>query len=416
MERPDQFMVTIINNRADRVSRSKAFAREIVNNLNAHRHFIVGEHPLTFVKFVQEALDENLANLSLPKERTAYERQLRSVRERLSIVSPRDLLVATFGRIGLSEQRCLAIGDAIAADIAQAPNEITDLESARLLATRHTESLRELSTGIRGDIFHDAEGRLAAISTAVSNWENVISEALLFASMSRRCAVLGEGEERDELLRDVVREIVLSHVVVLNKEPSADQMIDAIARAVPVGAQINIMGIQNIRGPGREISEKMAAATAAIQLSTGLNELDHVGKVKTLTAIQGITDWTIPACQEVLRRIYTMNVPGQIDDQQAEVRDLRDSAVGKLNSELARLRNRLAGRRGLYYRLSALFSLSFTLVKPIAMIIWRLRADRTMNDLIAGRISHSKAGAKLKALSASAKGDSSSSSTSESLI
>ncbi len=418
LERPDQFMVTIINNRADRVSRSKAFAHEIVHNLNAHRHFIVGEHPLTFVKFVQEELDNNLAQLSLPKEKIAYERQILSVREKLSIVSPRDLLLSTFERIGVSKQRCIMISDAIATSMSQAPNEVTDLESARRLARRHTETLQELSAGLRGNIFHDTEERLAATSGAVEGWLSVISEAILFASMSRRCAALSNGEQRDAILREVVREIVLSHLIVFKNQPSADQMIDSVARAVPVGAQVNIMGIQNIRGPGREISEKMAVATSVILLSSELDELDHEGKIKALTSIQEITEWTIPACQEVLRRIYMMNAPNQIDEKQVVIRDLRDSTVKRLSSELARLRNQLAGKRGLYHRITALFSMVFTLVKPIAMIIWRLKADRTMDDLIAGRISHAKASENLKSLSIAAKGkgNSSTSSTSESLI
>jgi hypothetical protein len=281
---------------------------------------------------------------------------------------------------------------------------------------RHIEPLRELSTSIRGDIFHDSEERLSAISSTVNSWLDVISEALLFASMSRRCAALGEGEQRDNLMRKVVKEITLSHLIVINGQPSADKMIDTIARTVPVGTQVNIMGIQNIRGPGREMSVKMAAATNAINLTSDLNQLDHEDKIQALTERVEMTEWTIPGCQEVLRSIYALRVPSQMDEKQIALRTLRDRVVERLTSELALLRNQIAETKGLYYRLTSIFSMVFSLVRPIAMIVWRLKADRTMNDLVSGRISHSKAGAKLNYLSNAAKSNRSSSSTSESLI
>ena len=416
MERPDQFMVTIINNRADRVSRSKAFAHEIMHNLNAHRHFIVGENPLTFVRFVQDALEESLAELSLPRDKGSYERKLREVRERLSIVSPRDLLLATYERLGISKQRSIEIADTIAADIAQAPEGVTDLKSAQEIARHHLEPLRELSTGLRGDLFHDSEDRLSAIASAVNGWESVISEALLFASMSRRCSVMEHGEKRDTILRQVVREIVMSHIVVVNGHPSTDHVIETIARSTPIGVQVNIMGIQNIRGPGRELSTKMTAATDAISLTAGLNDLEYNDKIEAFKQLERITDWSIPACQEVLRRIYLLTVPSQIDEKQIVIRDLRDDTVKRLNSELARLRNQLVGKRGLYHRLASLFDFAISLFRPIAMIVWRMKADQTMRDLKNGRISHSKAESKLKGLSHKAKSRGGSSSTSESLI
>src|SRR5262249_43977618 len=61
---PGRFIVTVVNNRGDRVARSEVFARFIVEDVSAHRHVLIGTNVSGLVGFVGEALERHIKNIS----------------------------------------------------------------------------------------------------------------------------------------------------------------------------------------------------------------------------------------------------------------------------------------------------------------------------------------------------------------
>jgi hypothetical protein len=94
-ETPDTWLVTVINNRADRVARSRVFAEVVANDAAAHRHVLIGTNPTGFVQFYQEAITRRLALFDLD-DRGARE----LLWSHLRIVDPLRLAMACAARLG----------------------------------------------------------------------------------------------------------------------------------------------------------------------------------------------------------------------------------------------------------------------------------------------------------------------------
>ncbi len=58
---PDHYLITVVNNRDDRVGRSQVFARVIVEDAAADRHVLIGSNTHGLLGYIRDALDEFLA-------------------------------------------------------------------------------------------------------------------------------------------------------------------------------------------------------------------------------------------------------------------------------------------------------------------------------------------------------------------
>lgn len=119
-----RFLVTVVNNRADRVARSEVFADLLVRDVFAHRHVLIGTNVDGLLGFIRVTLERYLAEMNpcrdLPEDPD----------DRKSIVRAR--IRATFGRLGVFEGE----GDAargerprlleVLALVDQAPSRVTE--------------------------------------------------------------------------------------------------------------------------------------------------------------------------------------------------------------------------------------------------------------------------------------------------
>ncbi|MBT8427387.1 MAG: hypothetical protein KJO02_05090, partial [Erythrobacter sp.] len=62
---PGVFVTTVVNNRADRVPRSRVFASMIVNDVSADRHFLIGSNIEGLLEFIRQEWDEYAAGIDL---------------------------------------------------------------------------------------------------------------------------------------------------------------------------------------------------------------------------------------------------------------------------------------------------------------------------------------------------------------
>ncbi|HEY8379071.1 MAG TPA: hypothetical protein VIK91_21410, partial [Nannocystis sp.] len=58
---PDRYIITVVNNREDRVARSQVFARLLVEDVAADRHLLIGTNTQGLVGYIREALEGFLA-------------------------------------------------------------------------------------------------------------------------------------------------------------------------------------------------------------------------------------------------------------------------------------------------------------------------------------------------------------------
>ena len=65
------WLATVVNNRSDRVPRSRAFAKMLIDDLHADRHFLIGNNLKGLQGFIWEAFDEMAADTSLWRDDAA---------------------------------------------------------------------------------------------------------------------------------------------------------------------------------------------------------------------------------------------------------------------------------------------------------------------------------------------------------
>lgn len=275
---PDKLVVTVVNNRADRIARSEVFARILVRDVAFDRHVLIGTNLRGLRGFLETALDDYLGELSLiePGELRPGDvpavvaarvgRELGNLRIPPATAEAALTRLAIYGRpAGLTvaaEQRSelatamTALFDADpkgAVDIAAVRRTLAEdkrlatlMESALVAAAEPAplddfpETLADPTRGdaveflmfelARMQIRSRLEARLRAVFTAPS--ESVRTEFI---------ATFGSA----------YRAMFLAQVVVIEDSgATGDQIIDQCARAVPPGCDVCLMGTQNIKGTG----------------------------------------------------------------------------------------------------------------------------------------------------------------------
>ena len=93
---PKTWLTTVVNNRADRVARSQVFAKMLVNDLSADRHFLIGSNINGLLKYIevqwQLRMETIVVNHSSDSEQKQLQHQFISTCQYLRIPSsPKDV-------------------------------------------------------------------------------------------------------------------------------------------------------------------------------------------------------------------------------------------------------------------------------------------------------------------------------------
>jgi poly-gamma-glutamate synthase PgsB/CapB len=397
--RPDdagEWIVTVVNNRADRVSRSMVFADIVVADARANAQVLIGTNLAGLNGFIAESLDRRLAELALfhaDEAGLGLEELAALVEERAA----RALLWVKIGEVGAErlarEARAMARG--LGAEGAPGP-EIFERPVAAgapsLAASR--EAVRPLLepalvswAAALGPEGADAVRHLLELSSrhaAIVSWR------------SRLAAALQSGAEAVErhvgAFRALLRELFLATLVPLWDESLAgDQVIDAIARACPPGFRVRLMGLQNIKGTGLDFAYRWVSFEATAR---GLDELAGLDGSDAVSAA---------------RRIVEAEDCGVLDLSLAEpaIRGAAERAKAPFAQELAavadrareRLREKEAALAGAEAHARAEWARPLERVLDVWDGLWRRRrAESVLQELVDGRISHRGAAGELRKL------------------
>jgi poly-gamma-glutamate synthase PgsB/CapB len=329
-DRPDEWLVGVVNNRADRVPRSRVFARMVVRVAGAHRFLIIGTNLSGFMNFVHEALDDLLAGLDLDDDE-----RWRRWSEHLKIPDPRGWLFVRLRALGVD------------------PTELS-------------EGFEDLSPTV--DV---AAASRQADALDLSLVAQVDPDSIPFvraetaAWLQLRAA--RTGAERKALLR---RRLVERIVLLEDAGASGDQVVSAAARLAPPGLPVRVMGMQNIKGTGLDFVYQWVRWRT---LHADLQTLDEEGlqafSVTRLTAVFH--------CDAVLARLPEVAgsaaLYARVEERRAELLAARSARPS--GSAVGRWVRRWAWR----------------VVDPFDAIWRRRRSRQVLADLAMARIGHDEA-------------------------
>lgn len=252
-DEPQTWISTVVNNRADRVARSRVFASILVNDVSADRHFLIGTNLDGFAGFVREELDTVMASTTLVTGEsfdaaTAGEMfqatairyrqptEAQHVRDNLELMIRNSLAESDSGRT--SPDECVA---------------------AVLQRWDEPSAVRELLTKQLAAEFVDA-------IEARQTWQlRALQEYLAFAGKIGQ-ATSDQVTTLDDEYRTLLRTWFERKLVVIESpETTGEQIIERIACETPPGVRNRVMGVQNIKGTGMDFIYRFQAWDACYE-------------------------------------------------------------------------------------------------------------------------------------------------------
>ena len=266
-QNPGTFISTVVNNRADRVARSRVFASVLVNDLQADRHFLIGGNLKGLQGFICEAWQEYERSVSLCRDGGSWD--VKYARQTLESLARRF-------RVPVSDEQ---VRDTLRLMLEAVAPHLTSVELTRcvdeLVASPQgcAERLREL--GLTGAVAERLTRHLQ------HQWQGrqELAQVLSAAEEVR-------GPDQIAQLTDRVHKLLKEWfnrklVVIENYDATGEEIIQQIVDETPPGFLNRVMGIQNIKGTGLDFVYRFHAWDTCYQacqtLKSGDQEAQDIG-------------------------------------------------------------------------------------------------------------------------------------------
>ncbi len=224
-EEPNVWVTTVVNNRADRVPRSRVFARILVEDISADRHVLIGSNLNGFVGYLSQSWEEYSQGLTLfsagesPSE--VLESKARSARVPLSIQHVVDRLRAMLPIEGVPED--------VISNLSRYVERPDDLE-------------RRLTDFLSGDEAQTIVEQLRRDKAAFEQYWR-------FSQKVRRASP--GASELDREFKDLLWAWFEAKLVVVSDYfITGENVVKLIAQHTPPRYTNRVLGMQNIKGTG----------------------------------------------------------------------------------------------------------------------------------------------------------------------
>lgn len=389
-DEPTVSSVAVINNRADRVARSRVFAGLLVNDASLDAVVLINTNLGGMVQFIGEELDKRLAGETLGSEGGAegalaqFDKVMAHLKVPLDATWPAKL-TAMLSVLGLDEAAVRAIVD----------------DDAVRKAFLEGAAVREALAGALER--HGAKGHELA--------EDVLEHAAKNAKrMARRRVARGEVEAAlrggnqagaDAAMRSAYRELFLDRVHVLwDAGAKGDQVIDFTARQGAPGHKLRVLGAQNIKGTGLDFVYRWLAVDRAAQWIERMEDEPHA-RGEVLATLGSTTDWSMLDVRLVRRwaeRTHAAALPEWAPHQETLARLVEHLGATEAKKVAALSAVGQASRAAKVLAKLEAFVDHMDSVRRTSM------ARRVMRDLFAKRVSHGRAAILLRDITGRGKG------------
>lgn len=381
---PEIFISTVVNNRADRVPRSRVFARMLVHDIAADRHFLIGSNIDGLMGFISEEWEAYAASLTLFEE---GEDPLLKLEQ-----------LAKQQRIALDQ----ASLDGLLAAMLKAQGERLPVEKAIAAAqsSQLAETLRV--AGIEG---HEA---------IVAHYEAMRANMQAYDALKGVVVSGGSPSALDDQMRELLGKAFMAKLVpVRDVYTKGETIVRLIAEATPPGLVNRIMGMQNIKGTGLDWVYRWQAweqVWKACQMlrSEGPSEIERGYRALANFQEFGVLSETEVRAGVAAARARLSKLPNISSAQ-------LDALEARLDAQIAQQGAATAGdsagedagsdKRGWIGPAADRFiALAEGFTDPGDAMNRRAKSDRIYKALIAEQISLQKAAAELKEITARQKG------------
>lgn len=377
---PGVWITTVVNNRADRVPRSRVFARILVEDVYADRHFLIGGNLTGLVGYIKQSWDAYAPTISLwPKDAPEDPNVvLREMARRFRVPFEWSHLLARL-------KSMISAGES-PLDVSSLPVEVLrDPQALRL---------RLDACGLGGNV------------DAILQHHGANLEAFdAFESFRSRIANVAQGERPiiDNDFRALLwvwfqKKLVVVHDYYI----SGEQLINKIAEETPPGYMNRVMGVQNIKGTGLDFVYRWQAWDTCWKACDQLQSPDPATAEKGLRALAAFHEFGVLS-QEHVRKVLAAVKQSSVAQNESFQSEL---AVVCSNFEMAmkELQQKLTAVRKQAGKLEKFAGYLEAFLDAGDAVRRRKFANQVYRDLIELRISYERAALELQHLNKRQKG------------
>ena len=378
---PGTWLTTVVNNRADRVPRSRVFSKLLVEDFAADRHFLIGGNLQGMTGYIHDAWSEFSASVSLKAEASDREptesllyfaRYLRLPTEQVHVAA---------------RVRNMLLGQGL---------EDTDVQEF-LALTRDDDRMVEFlkAKGLEPD-------RVEATTVYVKESLESLGD---FETLRER--VLEGGGNVSDALDEQLRAYFWKWfekkiVLVEDYHISGDQLVHLIATSTPPGYLNRIMGLQNIKGTGLDFVYRWQAWEACYRACALLRDRDSAQIERGLRTLSSFAEYGV-LCEEHVSEALreAQSSPAfQNESFQAELALVQSNfqrIMTDVRQRMQAVRKKASGREKFLASVEGFVDAGDAVRR-------RKRANRIYKELIAERISCERAAKELQAINKRQKG------------
>lgn len=282
-KQPLRMLATVVNNRADRVSRSEVFARILVNDAAADKHILIGTNLSGLIGYLQQSIREHLkanplfATGQKPECQSTLDRFERSVArfrcphpdasawvERLAQYG-QAAGCALAGRARGSLQRSI---EAFFANPTELPASLSQLQA-------YLQSNQDLADAVQSAWIPDAHEIDTDIAECLTPpqageiyplWCELLAKALCVHQLRVELHRILEHQNPSELenferrFQSRFKELFEASLhPILDPDIKGDQIIVRCVELFPPGVELTLLGCQNIKGTGLDLVYRWVA-------------------------------------------------------------------------------------------------------------------------------------------------------------
>jgi poly-gamma-glutamate synthase PgsB/CapB len=388
---PCTWVCGVVNNRADRVPRSKVFAKILVEDIHADRHFLIGSNLKGLQGFINEAWEDHEQSFTLIDHEGIWKpdyaleilhktaRDFRQPIEEAHIVDKvRGMIIGCVGSAHYSQN---INANSLALEWEAPVNVYTALEAA----------------GVSEAMVASLKQHIIELKTSLEEYREL--EQVIQSTTP------DDATRTDDRFREVLKTWFFRKLIVVeNYNATGEEVIRTIVDSTPPGFRNRLMGLQNIKGTGLDFVYRFQAWDVCRDACEAMASKQSVDAERGLQALVSMPEIG-QLCQNLVReaiQIGRRNPDLQRADLQALIDQLESKLADKsleLPSGEATPSNKSAGEWNQW-----LLKMAEEFLDVSDSIKRRNLADSIYDDLANQRISRQRAVVELRKINKRQKG------------
>jgi gamma-polyglutamate synthase len=370
---PDIYIATVVNNRADRIARSKVFAQILVEDLNADKHFLIGNNLEGLMGYIKEAWDEKMSNFSFSQKDENGEE-----------IPPLNIFTAFAEKLRIPTTK----------------EQIQNLLCVLLNTDRN--NLKIIKNWNNADLLSKTIDNLekGCIEEYIEFHKNNLEKYNKFIQLSETFKNSATNKVNEECKTFLWNCFKSKFVSINNYYASGNEILKIISDSTPPNFNTKLMALQNIKGTGLDFFYRWQTWENFSTLCDNALSLDPKVSEDALTEISQYEEFDILYVDRLKKVISTLKE----NNKNSKIISLLIKKIENKTENISYANYTSTEKKENNRMFSYLVNSVENFLDPGDAIRRRKKSDRIYRNLTAGRISNTNAAKKLHDLTKRQKG------------